>query len=79
MNNFEECCFAFLADMLTNRPKDLEGKTIIYDNEDRKKYLDIIKAQKIEIEQNKTITQENRELLKRLNELLVEILTRKLI
>lgn len=77
MNNYEERCLAFLTDMLTNRPKDLSGKTILYDNEDRKKYLNIIKAQ--EIEQNKAIPQENSELLKRLYEFISEILIRKLI
>lgn len=79
MNNFEERCFAFLTDMLTNRPKDLEGNTVLYNNEDRKKYLDIIKSQKTEIEQNKVVLSEDRELLERLYDLMNEILTRKLI
>lgn len=30
MNNFEERCFAFLTDMLTNRPKDSDGKTVLF-------------------------------------------------
>ena len=55
MNNFENRCFSLLVDMLTNRPIDLSGRTVLYDNEDRTKYLDIIKSQKIEIEQNKIV------------------------
>ena len=34
MNNFENRCFSLLVDMLTNRPRDLSGRTVLYDNED---------------------------------------------
>ena len=79
MNNFEERCFAFLTDMLTNRPKDLEGNTVLYNNEDRKKYLDIIKNQKTEIEQNKIVPLKNRVAVVLLYDFMIEILTRKII
>ncbi len=79
MNNFEERCFVFLTDMLTNRPKDLEGNAVLYNNEDRKKYLDIIKSQKTEIEQNKIVPSKNREVLVLLYDFMIEILTHKLI
>lgn len=79
MNNYEERGFALLNAILTNRPKDLSGRIILFDDEDRKKYLDIIKAQKTEIEQNKTVPLEDRELLERLYGLMYEILIRKLI
>ena len=79
MNNFEERYFTFLTDILTNRPKDLEGNTVLYNNEDRKKYLDIIKNQKTEIEQNKIVPLKNREVLVLLYDFMIEILTHKLI
>lgn len=79
MNNFEERCFVFLTDMLTNRPKDLEDNIVLYNNEDRKKYLDIIKEQKTEIEQNKIVPLESRKPLEQLYDFMIEILTHKLI
>lgn len=79
MNNFEERCFAFLTDMLTNRPKDSDGKTVLYDNEDRKKYLDIIQIQRTEIEQNKAVPSKSRETLVLLYDFMIEILTHKLV
>lgn len=79
MNNFEERCFVVLTDILTNRPKDLEGNTVLYDNEDRKKYLDIIKNQKTEIEQNKIVPLKNRVAVVLLYDFMIEILTRKII
>lgn len=79
MNNFEEHCFVVLTDILTNRPKDLEGNTVLYDNEDRKKYLDIIKNQKTEIEQNKIVPLKNRVAVVLLYDFMIEILTRKII
>ena len=79
MNNFENRCFSLLVDMLTNRPRDLSGRTVLYDNEDRTKYLDIIKSQKIEIEQNKIVPSGNHKTLVLLYGFMIEILTHKLI
>ena len=79
MNNFENRCFSLLVDMLTNRPRDLSGRTVLYDNEDRTKYLDIIKSQKIEIEQNKIVPSGNRKTLVLLYGFMIEMLTHKLI
>ena len=65
MNNYEEVCLAFLNDVLTNRPKDLNGQVILFDDESRKKYLEAFKHQYSIVEQDKAVDSKCRELLKR--------------
>ena len=79
MNSYVKHCLALLSDMLTNRPKDLNGQVILYDDESRSKYLDIIKNQYSVSEKEMELSPECHELLKQLYGLMNEILICKLI
>lgn len=54
MNNFEADCFAFVEDILINRPKNIHGDTAKYCKEDREKIIELLSTQINMIENNRS-------------------------
>lgn len=77
MNNLEIQCVEFATDILTNRPRNLNGETVKYDSQDRNILLKNIYLQKEIVENNKKyITEDCYNLLIDLYNGLVEIIAK---
>ena len=53
LNNLEIQCLEFVIDILTNRPKNLNGETLNYDKQDKDILLNNIYLQKENVKNNK--------------------------
>ncbi len=49
-NNFEAMCYCLIKDLLGNKPKDINNQVVKYSDEDRTKYISIIKENINELE-----------------------------
>ena len=79
MNIYETKCYELLEDMLNNRPKDLDGRIVLYDNDTRNNYFAMIKSNQQELQKEAAISETCRETLLVLYGAMNEILTRKLV
>lgn len=80
MNNFELECFDFIADTLTNRPKEANEENVKYNAQDREKIRKIIIAHIQILDKNKDkISEDSYKLLIELYDGLLKILNRNLI
>lgn len=79
MNNYETKCYELWKDMLNNRPKDQDGRIVLYDDETRNKYFATIKTNQQELQKEAAISETCRETLLVLYGAMNEILTRKLV
>ena len=79
MNIYEKKCYDLLEDMLNNRPKDLDGRIVLYDNDTRNKYFATIKTNQQELQKEAAISETCRETLFVLYGAMNKILTRKLV
>lgn len=79
MNIYETKCYELLEDLLNNRPKDLDGRIVLYDDETRNKYFATIKTNQLELQNEAAISETCRVTLLVLYGAMNEILTRKLV
>lgn len=79
MNNYETKCYELWKDLLNNRPKDQDGRIVLYDDETRNKYFATIKTNQQELQKEAAISEACRETLLVLYGAMNEILTRRLV